>query len=125
MIVSHRDQRPKVHESASVAPNAVLSGNVTIGPECRVLFGAVITAEDIPSLLIDTVHFEENAKAFYDAAQLGKVVPLTTEESNKFHDLFEREKHVVKLWRYYLGRGVASGAVPKEWGEMLAPTVRV
>ncbi|HJP22997.1 MAG: gamma carbonic anhydrase family protein [Alphaproteobacteria bacterium] len=48
MIVSHRRQRPNIHESASVAPNAVLSGDVTIGPECRILFGAVITAEGGP-----------------------------------------------------------------------------
>ena len=48
MIVSHRGQQPKVHESATVAPNAVLSGNVTIGRESRILFGAVITAEGGP-----------------------------------------------------------------------------
>ena len=100
----------------------------TLGPHHAALMrahGAVITAEDIPSLLVDTVHFEENAKALYDAAQLGKVVPLSRAESSKFHDLFEREKHVIKLWRYYLGRGVDSGAVPKDWGEILAPTERV
>ena len=61
MIVSHRDQRPKVHESASVAPNAVLSGNVTIGPECRVLFGAVITAEGGPVTLGHHCIVMENA----------------------------------------------------------------
>jgi carbonic anhydrase/acetyltransferase-like protein (isoleucine patch superfamily) len=61
MIVSHHGQRPEVHESASVAPNAVLSGNVTIGPECRVLFGAVITAEGGPVTLGHHCIVMENA----------------------------------------------------------------
>jgi len=34
-----------VDESAYIAPNAVISGNVTVGPNCSVLFGAVITAD--------------------------------------------------------------------------------
>jgi ribulose-5-phosphate 4-epimerase/fuculose-1-phosphate aldolase len=100
----------------------------TLGPHHAVLLrshGAVITAESIPALLIDTVHFEENAKAMYDAAQLGKVVPMSQEEAQRFEELFERDKHLVKLWRYYLGRGVETGAVPQDWGEMLAPTERV
>lgn len=34
--------------SAYVAPNAVLSGDVRVGPECRILFGAVLTDEGGP-----------------------------------------------------------------------------
>ena len=100
----------------------------TLGPHHAALLrshGAVITAESIPALLIDTVHFEENARAMYDAAQLGKVKPMSEDEAVKFHDLFKRDKHVVKLWRYYLGRGTESGMIPKDWAELLAPTERV
>ena len=32
-------------ESAYVAPNAVVAGDVLVGEDCRVLFGAVLTAE--------------------------------------------------------------------------------
>lgn len=46
MIVEHRGKRPAVDQSAYVAPNAVLSGDVRIGPDSRILFGAVLTAED-------------------------------------------------------------------------------
>ena len=35
-----------VHPTAYVAPNAVLCGDVRLGPEARVLFGAVVSAED-------------------------------------------------------------------------------
>jgi gamma-carbonic anhydrase len=46
MLIEHRGRRPEVHPSAYVAPTAVLCGAVRVGPEARVLFGAVLTAED-------------------------------------------------------------------------------
>lgn len=48
VFVRHRLKSPKVAESAYIAPNAVLCGDVTVGPHSRVLFGAVITAEGGP-----------------------------------------------------------------------------
>ena len=45
VFVEHRLKEPRVAESAYIAPTAVLSGDVTVGPHTRVLFGAVITAE--------------------------------------------------------------------------------
>ena len=46
MIIEHRGAAPQVDPSAYVAPNAVLCGDVRVGPDARVLFGAVVTAED-------------------------------------------------------------------------------
>lgn len=46
MLIEHRGRRPVVHPSATIAPNAVLCGDVTIGAGARILFGAVLTAED-------------------------------------------------------------------------------
>lgn len=51
MRVSHRGGTPTVDPTAYVAPNVVLSGDVTIGPGCRVLYGAVLTAEGGPVTL--------------------------------------------------------------------------
>jgi carbonic anhydrase/acetyltransferase-like protein (isoleucine patch superfamily) len=48
MLLEHRGQRPRIHPSAYIAPTATVCGDVTIGPECRVLFGAVLTAEGGP-----------------------------------------------------------------------------
>jgi carbonic anhydrase/acetyltransferase-like protein (isoleucine patch superfamily) len=45
MLIEHAGKRPRIHESAYVAPNAVVSGDVTVGPGARILFGAVVTAE--------------------------------------------------------------------------------
>jgi carbonic anhydrase/acetyltransferase-like protein (isoleucine patch superfamily) len=46
MLVEHRGKAPLVDPSAYVAPTAVLCGDVRIGPEARILFGAVVTGED-------------------------------------------------------------------------------
>jgi gamma-carbonic anhydrase len=45
MLIEHEGKRPTVAESAYVAPNAVLCGDVTVGEDARILFGAVLTAE--------------------------------------------------------------------------------
>lgn len=45
MVYACEGKRPKIDESAYVAPTAVVSGDVTIGAGCAVLHGAVITAE--------------------------------------------------------------------------------
>lgn len=46
LVIEHRGKRPVVDPSAYVAPTAVLCGDVRIGADARVLFGAVISAED-------------------------------------------------------------------------------
>ena len=48
MFLEHRGERPKVHDGAYVAPNATLCGDVTVGENARVMFGAVLTAEGGP-----------------------------------------------------------------------------
>jgi carbonic anhydrase/acetyltransferase-like protein (isoleucine patch superfamily) len=46
MRLEHRGRSPVVDPSAYVAPTAVLCGDVRVGPDARILFGAVLTAED-------------------------------------------------------------------------------
>jgi gamma-carbonic anhydrase len=46
MLVEHRGRAPSVDSTAYVAPTAVLGDDVRVGPDARMLFGAVITAED-------------------------------------------------------------------------------
>ncbi len=47
-LVRHRGTKPQIHETASVARTAVISGDVTIGEGTVVLAGAVITSEGAP-----------------------------------------------------------------------------
>ena len=46
VLVEHRGKRPTVDATAYVAPTAVLSGDVRVGPDARILYGAVLSAED-------------------------------------------------------------------------------
>jgi carbonic anhydrase/acetyltransferase-like protein (isoleucine patch superfamily) len=46
VLIEHRGKRPSVDPSAYVAATAVLCGDVRVGPDARILFGAVVTAED-------------------------------------------------------------------------------
>jgi ribulose-5-phosphate 4-epimerase/fuculose-1-phosphate aldolase len=77
--------------------------------------GQVVVAESVPAVLIDSIHFVENAQAMHDAASLGPVVPLTARELKSFAEDFNRTRHIDKLWEYYVGRGRASGVVPADW----------
>src|SRR5262245_42649725 len=48
MEIRHRDAVPSVDPAAYVAPTAVLSGEVRVGPGSCVLHGAVLTADSGP-----------------------------------------------------------------------------
>jgi len=45
VILAHDGVTPRIDPSARIAPNAVISGDVTIGANCSIGFGAVLTAE--------------------------------------------------------------------------------
>ena len=45
MIIEHQNKSPNIHPSAYIAPNAVICGDVTIGENVRILFGAQVIAE--------------------------------------------------------------------------------
>lgn len=61
MLLEHEGKAPQIAPSAYVAPTATISGDVRIGPNCRVLFGAVLTAEGGPVELDHHVVVMENA----------------------------------------------------------------
>ncbi|HTD07205.1 gamma carbonic anhydrase family protein [Undibacterium sp.] len=45
MIITHDGKTPRIDPGAYVAPNALICGDVSIGPGCRILFGAQLIAE--------------------------------------------------------------------------------
>lgn len=61
MQFEHLGARPRIHATAVVAPTAVISGDVTIGADCQVLHGAVITSEGGAITLGQNVIVMENA----------------------------------------------------------------
>ena len=108
--------------------NSVESGNAlaqTLG-QCHAALirahGVVVTAETVPALLIDSVHFEENAQTLFRAAALGEVKGLSQEEMDGFEKRFNRRAHIGKLWKYYTGRGVDAGYLPRDWAKEISGT---
>jgi len=61
MILEHGGKRPIVHDSAYVAPTAVICGDVSIGEDSRVMFGAVVSAEGGPVKIGSGCIIMENA----------------------------------------------------------------
>lgn len=61
MLIEHDGARPMVAGSAYVSPTAVLCGDVQVGPGSRLLFGAVLTAEDGPVVIGADCIVMENA----------------------------------------------------------------
>jgi carbonic anhydrase/acetyltransferase-like protein (isoleucine patch superfamily) len=61
MLIEHRGAVPQIHPSAYVAPTAVVCGAVSIGADARILFGAVLTAEDGEIRVGDRTVVMENA----------------------------------------------------------------
>jgi carbonic anhydrase/acetyltransferase-like protein (isoleucine patch superfamily) len=48
MLIEHAGRSPSIHPSARLAPNAVVCGDVSIGENASIGFGAVLTAESGP-----------------------------------------------------------------------------
>jgi len=48
MLLTHAGKRPAIDPSCRIAPNATVCGDVTIGANCSIGFGAVLTAESGP-----------------------------------------------------------------------------
>jgi L-ribulose-5-phosphate 4-epimerase len=97
----------------------------TLGPHHAALMrshGLVLTAESVPALLVDAVHFEENAHALMQVLQAGqKPLPLTEAELEQINRHEMRDFHIAKLWNYYLRRGAAVRVLPPHWLKRLLP----
>ncbi len=89
-----------------------------LGPHHALLMrahGLVLTAESVPAILVDAVHFDENARAHMQALQAGKTpLPLTPEEIVQINKHEVRDFHIGKLWAYYLNKGRKAGVLRGE-----------
>lgn len=60
-MIEYRGKRPKVDPSAFVAPNAVLIGDVEVGPEASIWFGAVLRGDNGPIRVGARSSIQDNA----------------------------------------------------------------
>ena len=90
-----------------------------LGPHHAALMrahGLVLVAESAPALLVDAVHFDENARAHMQVLQAGKTpLPLSPAEIEQINKHEMRAFHVGKLWAYYVNKGRKAGVVPQDW----------
>ncbi len=61
MIIEYRGKRPRVDPSAFVAATAVLIGDVEVGPESSIWFGAVLRADNGPIRVGARTSIQDNA----------------------------------------------------------------
>jgi carbonic anhydrase/acetyltransferase-like protein (isoleucine patch superfamily) len=61
MIIEYRGKRPKIDPSAFVAPNAVLIGDVEVGAEASIWFGAVLRGDNGPIRIGVRTSIQDNA----------------------------------------------------------------
>lgn len=80
MIISSGTKKPKVDPDAYVAPNAVVSGDVTIEEGCSILFGAVVVSEGAPVAIGANTVVMENAVLRASGGSVTQF-PLTIGES--------------------------------------------
>lgn len=87
----------------------------SLGPHHAALMrahGLVLVAENVPALLVDAVHFDENARALMTVLNAGaEPLPLTPGEREQINRHEMREFHVDKLWRYYVAKARTAGVV--------------
>jgi carbonic anhydrase/acetyltransferase-like protein (isoleucine patch superfamily) len=61
MIIEYHGKRPKVDPSAFVAPTAVLIGDVEVGAQASIWFGAVLRADNGPIRIGARTSIQDNA----------------------------------------------------------------
>lgn len=62
-------KKPEIHASAFIAPNAVVTGNVHIGAQCSVFFGAVIRSEQDEIVVGDESNIQDNCVLHIERGQ--------------------------------------------------------
>ena len=72
----------------------------------------------MPALMVDAVHFEENARAQMAVLQAGaRPVPLSAAEIEAIVAHEVRPYHVGKLWKYYVQKARRAGDLPPGWAD--------
>ena len=82
--------------------------------------GIVLVAESVPAILIDSIHFDENARAQIQALSIGgELDPLTPEEIAMINKTEDRDHHIAKLWNYFVNKGRKEGNIDESWDVLL------
>jgi carbonic anhydrase/acetyltransferase-like protein (isoleucine patch superfamily) len=61
MIIEYRGRKPRIHPTAFIAPTAVLIGDVEVGEESSIWFGAVLRGDNGPIRIGARTSIQDNA----------------------------------------------------------------
>lgn len=61
MILNYKEHVPKIHDSTFIAQNATIIGDVQIGAQCSVWFGAVIRGDVAPVKIGDYTNIQDQS----------------------------------------------------------------
>lgn len=76
----------------------------------------VLTAESVPALFVDAVHFKENLAKQMAVLQTGRSpLAMTKQERTSLNG--PRGFHVNKLWKNYVGLGKSRGLLENDWSD--------
>ncbi|MDB5546283.1 MAG: ribulose-5-phosphate 4-epimerase-like epimerase or aldolase [Hyphomicrobiales bacterium] len=72
--------------------------------------GSVVVGDTIPQIFLDSLEMEENAKSAVQAAALGKLKPITTEEAKILGPSFDANTYrTKKIWGHYMEKAKLAG----------------
>ena len=67
MMIAFRDKAPRIDPTAFVAENAAVAGDVTVGRDVSVWFGAVVRGDAAPIVIGEGSNIQDNATLHCDA----------------------------------------------------------
>ena len=122
MILPYKNRRPRIGRNVFIAPTAVIIGDVTIGDNASVWFGAVLRGDMAPIRIGDNTNIQDNCTVHTDAdtpATIGRNV--TVGHNAVVHGCTVADNCLigigaVVLNRARIGKGsvVAAGSVVRE-----------
>jgi carbonic anhydrase/acetyltransferase-like protein (isoleucine patch superfamily) len=129
VIVEFEGRSPRIAANAFIAPNAVLVGDVEIGENASVWFGAVLRADFAPIRVGPGCSIQDNVVAHGDAPGEGLVLEerVTVGHSAVLHGAFIGRECLIGMGaillsgcRIGVGSFIAAGSVVRE-GSIIPP----
>ncbi|GAA4785734.1 gamma carbonic anhydrase family protein [Corynebacterium canis] len=66
LILAYQGKTPRIHESAWIAPNATIIGDVEIGPDSSVFYGCVLRGDVAPIRIGARTNIQDNCTVHVD-----------------------------------------------------------
>lgn len=119
--------RPKIHPSAWIAPNATIIGDVEIGEESSVWFGAVLRGDVMPIRIGARTNIQDNAVVHVTGGRASTTIgdDVTVGHSAIVHGCTVGNRCLVGMGSIVLDNAVIEDEVFVAAGSLVAPGARI